>query len=144
MILATFPRGPDVELRVSLATFDGRPYVALRVFERGQGGQLWPVKGKGCSVRLGECQGMIEALRRALELADSGPSTNNVISGRPAPSRRPGTDGGTAERGQGGGIPTANVLPPRARPREDRPDWRAMELPPPSRPGQGPPDVDAF
>lgn len=62
--LATFARGRDTELRVNLATYEGRPYVSLRVWERGSDGQLWPQKGKGCSVRLNEIEGMVEALRQ--------------------------------------------------------------------------------
>lgn len=60
--LATFPRGDGVELRVSLAEYQGRPYVALRVWERGQDGQWWPVRGKGCSVRVAEARELAEAL----------------------------------------------------------------------------------
>jgi hypothetical protein len=33
--LATFPRGPDAELRVSLDTYKGSDFVSVRVWERG-------------------------------------------------------------------------------------------------------------
>jgi hypothetical protein len=61
--LATFPRNRgDEELRVTLATYNGHAYVALRVWARGQDGEFWPVRGKGCSVRLAEAGGLAEAL----------------------------------------------------------------------------------
>jgi hypothetical protein len=68
--LATFPRGDAAELRVTLAEYRGRSYVALRVWERGQDVQLWPVKGKGCSIRLGEAGELADALHAALDLAE--------------------------------------------------------------------------
>jgi hypothetical protein len=49
----TLPRGEGAELRVSLAEYQGRPYVSLRVWERGSDGELWPSK-KGCSIRASE------------------------------------------------------------------------------------------
>src|SRR4051812_29226405 len=52
--LISFPRGEGIELRVNLSEYQGRPYVSLRVWSRDQGGNWWPEKGKGCSVRLTE------------------------------------------------------------------------------------------
>jgi hypothetical protein len=83
--LATFPRGPDAELRVSLSEFEGRPYVSLRVWERAsEGAPFWPVKGKGCSVRLSEAEGLATALRRVVREAgaDAGPSPAKQAPGR--------------------------------------------------------------
>jgi hypothetical protein len=62
--LATFARGDGVEMRVSRAEYQGRPFVSLRVWERDQAGAWWPVKGKGCSVRMNEVGELAEALQR--------------------------------------------------------------------------------
>jgi hypothetical protein len=70
--LATFPRGDGVEMRVNLAEYQGRPYVALRLWERDQGGTWWPCKGKGCSIRISEASGLAEALKSVAE-AEAGP-----------------------------------------------------------------------
>jgi hypothetical protein len=43
-VLAVFPWGPTRNCGVCLATYEGRPYVSLRVWERGSDGQLWPVR----------------------------------------------------------------------------------------------------
>src|SRR5262249_40284131 len=67
--LATLPRGDNVELRVTLSEFRGRPFIALRIWERGGDGQLWPMKGRGCSIRLHELGEVIGALRSAEDLA---------------------------------------------------------------------------
>jgi hypothetical protein len=61
--LATFPRNRgDEELRVTLSAYNGHDYIALRVWARGQDGEFWPVRGKGCSVRLSEAGELARAL----------------------------------------------------------------------------------
>lgn len=63
-VLAAIPRGDGrEELRVTLKTYNGHPYVALRVWERNGRGEFWPVKNKGCSVRVSEAEAVAEALR---------------------------------------------------------------------------------
>jgi hypothetical protein len=60
--LATFPRGAGVEMRVNLAEYQGKPFISLRLWERNQSGEWWPVKGKGCSIRICEAGDLAEAL----------------------------------------------------------------------------------
>ena len=50
------------ELRVVLKTFKDHPYVSIRVWERDQAGEFWPVKGKGVSIRISEAADVAEAL----------------------------------------------------------------------------------
>lgn len=72
-LLATFPRpsreGQDCELRLVLDSFEGHPYLSLRVWQRGGDGAFWPTR-KGVSVRMGEARGVAEALVRAIDQAD--------------------------------------------------------------------------
>ena len=68
--LASLNRGEGVELRVTLAEYEGRPYLSLRVWERGRDGKHWPVKGKGVSVRLSEARTVAEALLAAIDEAE--------------------------------------------------------------------------
>jgi hypothetical protein len=85
--LATFPRGQDQELRVALAEYQGRPYVSLRVWALdSRSGQWWPVKGKGCSVRIAEAGDLAEVLSRVAR--EQGPTSG--APARPQPSRAPG------------------------------------------------------
>src|SRR4051812_16555950 len=62
--LAEIPRGNNAVLRVTLQEYEGRPYLALRVWEKGQDGKLYPCKGKGCSIRISEIPHVQAALAR--------------------------------------------------------------------------------
>lgn len=59
--LATFARGESVELRVELATYEGREFVALRIWEKGTLGAWHPTR-KGVSVRLRELPELVRVL----------------------------------------------------------------------------------
>jgi hypothetical protein len=64
--LATFQRNHGDEMRVTMAAFNGHPYVSLRLWSPDpQTGELWPVKGRGCSLRTSELPELAEALRKA-------------------------------------------------------------------------------
>ena len=83
--LATIPRGPGEQLRVTLSEFNGHRYLAVRVWALGQDGRSWwPVKGKGVSIRLREILAVGQALARAFR------SSGNATSGQrcPVPSDR--------------------------------------------------------
>ena len=68
-VLGTFPRSQGrEELRVVLKTYQGHPYVSIRVWERDQAGAWWPVRGKGVSVRIGEAADVAEALASAARI----------------------------------------------------------------------------
>jgi len=68
--LATFDRGPTEELRVTLASYNGHPYIVLRVWALGSDGYWRPVRGKGCSIRLREVAGLAEVLARVADHLD--------------------------------------------------------------------------
>lgn len=129
--LATFARGPDAEMRVSLAEFEGRPYVSLRLWERDRGGGWWPVKGKGCSIRISEAPELSAVLARLSPQAalcePAGPSAG--LEQGWEPERRVGAPGAPPDR-------------PRyvEKGRRSRPDWTPETLPPAS----GGPDFNEF
>jgi hypothetical protein len=98
--LATFPRGDRAELRVTLDEYEGRPFVSLRVWEADRpGAPLWPAKGKGCSLRLSEIGGFLEALA-GLDLDGLAGGHQRRAENVPqrAPDRRDGQRGGQAPR----------------------------------------------
>jgi hypothetical protein len=102
--LGSFPRGDGRdELRVTLKTYEGRPYVSLRVWSRDDHGQWWPQKAKGVSVRLGEVSGVIGSLQGAVAAA------------------------GEIDRQAGRGR-AAEPAPRADRGRRDRPPWDADQL----------------
>ena len=58
---ATFARSDTEELRVELASYEGHPFVNLRIWFTGTDGQWHPTK-KGCTVRLREVPELVAAL----------------------------------------------------------------------------------
>ena len=64
-VLAKLARGPD-ELRVSLHTYNGKPYVRVAVW----GADGWPVRGKAVSVRVKELGPVVSALCTAMDEVD--------------------------------------------------------------------------
>ena len=107
--LATFPRGEGAEMRVNLAEYQGRPFVSLRLWERDGAGAWWPVKGKGCSVRLNEEAGADRGARggdgggrqgNSRAEATPGPATTSPgTSTRADPSDRRSTRASCQSRG---------------------------------------------
>jgi hypothetical protein len=80
--LAVFPRGQREELRVSLDTFEGHEFVRLQLWEVGG----WPVRGKGCSIRLREVGELAEVLASLVARLDG--EARPVEPSRPAPMRQ--------------------------------------------------------
>ena len=104
--VATFERHGREELRVNLAEYEGHPYLSLRVWAPGQDGQLWPVKGKGLSVKLREVAGLAEALTSLAQWLDSEGGAQwleSNMAGAGGGDRRGGRPAAHASRGQGQG-----------------------------------------
>jgi hypothetical protein len=77
LLLAAFarksPEGLQQELRIVLDTYQNRPYLAVRLWQRDRRtGSWWPMKGKGVSIRLSEVEGAVEALRKGGRIAGQG------------------------------------------------------------------------
>lgn len=90
--LATFDRGQGVEMRATLTTYEGNPYISLRVWEADRDGAWWPTR-RGCSVRISE------AAELAAALADvaGAPPGGGTRPGRRDPGRGPSAPWGSAE-----------------------------------------------
>jgi hypothetical protein len=69
--LATCQRGPDEELRVNWADYEGRPYLSLRLWTRDDHGQWWPDGKRGMAVRIRELPDVATAIAEALDLAEA-------------------------------------------------------------------------
>ena len=67
--LATIARGPDEELRIVWASYEGKPYVGIRLWKRDGSGAWWPDPKRGLSVRVRELSafalGIVAAIREA-------------------------------------------------------------------------------
>jgi hypothetical protein len=86
--VATFARHGGEELRVSLAEYEGHPYLSLRVWAPGTDGQLWPVRGKGLSVKLREVAGLAEVLATVAGRIGAGDRQDDRRQEGPPPARR--------------------------------------------------------
>lgn len=137
-LLASFPRksreGPEAELRVVLDEFQGSPYLALRVWQKDQAGNWWPVKGKGVSIRLSEAGGVADALREALGRANQLINAAEVVENLLPIGNSPATE--SQARPLAPLSPEQQrEAPPRRRQRpEGRPRWDEHgRTPPPTR-----------
>lgn len=63
--LAEFDRGQGITLRLSAETYESHPFVRLQQWQGG-----YPIRGKGCSLRLRELPEILEALGRVVEGPD--------------------------------------------------------------------------
>lgn len=122
--LATFVRGNGVELRVNFSTYQDKPFLSLRVWERDQqSGEWWPCKGKGCSIRISEAGELAEAL--------AGVAPGGARDAHPQPrddrGRRQAAEGqGGPARGYSGGRPGETPYGPKGG--AGRPPWDAQKL----------------
>lgn len=91
--LATVPRSDNEELRVSWDSYEGRPFLSIRLWRRGEGG-WWPAKDKGITVRLRELADLAEGVAAALELAEAHQAARQQEGGR--------HPGGRAQQRHGG------------------------------------------
>jgi hypothetical protein len=78
LLLVAIPRGKPLsngsyreEFRVALDEYNGSQFLNLRLFGQGQDGRMFPVPGKGCSVRLSEAEDVARALLEGVRIADS-------------------------------------------------------------------------
>ena len=67
--LATFSRGMSEEMRVNWASYNGHPFLALRVWYCGMDGVWRPDKMRGCTIKLRELSEFAHAVHAAAELA---------------------------------------------------------------------------
>lgn len=67
----------DEQLRVDLCSYDGKPYVSIRLWSQGNTPNEWFPSKKGLSVRMGELDDVMAALMDAgsLETAQGRPPT---------------------------------------------------------------------
>jgi hypothetical protein len=86
--VATFARHGGEELRVNLAEYEGHPYLSLRVWAPGTDGQLWPVRGKGLSVKLREVASLAEVLAAVAGRMGAGDRQDDRRHEGPPPARR--------------------------------------------------------
>lgn len=71
-VLVSIPRPDGTELRVSVHRYQGRDFVRVAPWSRGQGEAWWPAKGKGVTVKVRELGRVAAALADAMDATDDG------------------------------------------------------------------------
>ena len=139
--LATCERPKGEELRVSIEEFKGHSYVRLQAWLRNDSGEYWPIKGKCCTIKIGEASRVATSLRQAERIIAEGhghaPGRHDgrPTSGRPPDAReRPG---GQAATQNGGHDDQPKYVERRGRP-------QAREYTPPEDPSAERREFDEF
>ncbi|MGA2699600.1 MAG: PC4/YdbC family ssDNA-binding protein [Isosphaeraceae bacterium] len=84
--IGTIQRSADEEIRVNWSEFEGKPFISLRLWKRGDDGQWWPDAKRGMSVRIRELPDLAAAIAEALDLAEANQRQwRESQANRPAP-----------------------------------------------------------
>jgi hypothetical protein len=94
--LASMARSETEEIRVNWSSYEGRPFLSVRLWTKDNAGQWWPDKARGMSIRIRELPDLADALSEAIDLAEEhmrnrGPGPNYRGPHRP-PAHAPTFD----------------------------------------------------
>jgi hypothetical protein len=68
--LATIPRDDNTEIRVNWSSYEGKPFVSLRLWTRNERGEWWPDRARGMSIRVKELPDLVDGIAAALDMAE--------------------------------------------------------------------------
>lgn len=68
-VLARVARSDGSEMRVSAHVYEGKPFLRVGPWQRGEGDSWWPIKSKGTTVKMREIGVIVEGLCAAMERA---------------------------------------------------------------------------
>jgi hypothetical protein len=68
--IGTLKRSADEEVRINWSEFEGKPYVSLRLWKRGDDANWWPDGKRGISIRIRELPDLATAIAQALDIAE--------------------------------------------------------------------------
>ncbi len=69
--LATIDRSETEQIRVNWSEFEGKPFLSIRMWKRGDDGGWWPDGKRGISIRVRELPELVDGIAEALDLADA-------------------------------------------------------------------------
>jgi hypothetical protein len=69
--LGTIQRSADEEIRVNWSEYEGKPFVSIRMWKRGDDGQHWPDGKRGIAIRIRELPDLAAAIAAALDEAEA-------------------------------------------------------------------------
>jgi hypothetical protein len=88
--LAAIDRSEAEQIRVDWSEYQGKPFLSIRLWKRGDDGQFWPDAKRGISIRISELADQADALAAAIDLA--GESLQGMPPARPQAPRHAGRD----------------------------------------------------
>jgi hypothetical protein len=68
--LATMARSETEEIRVNWSTYEGKPFLSLRLWVKDGNNQWWPDRARGMSIRVRELADLADAISEAIDLAE--------------------------------------------------------------------------
>jgi hypothetical protein len=68
-VLSRVSRPDGSEMRVSAHVYEGKPFLRVGPWQRGEGDSWWPIKGKGTTIKMREIGVVIAGLCDAMERA---------------------------------------------------------------------------
>ncbi len=84
--IGTIERSADEQIRVNWSEFEGKPFVALRLWKRGDDGGWWPDGKRGISIRIRELPDLAAAIAEARDNAEANQKQwREGQANRPAP-----------------------------------------------------------
>jgi len=84
--IGTIERSTDEQIRVNWSEYEGKRFLSIRMWKRGDDGQWWPDGKRGMSVRIRELPDLAAAIAEALDLAEANQRQwRESQANRPAP-----------------------------------------------------------
>ena len=83
--LATIDRSHEEQIRINWCTYEGKPYVSIRLWTRSRDGSWWPDGKRGLSIRIREIADLAEAVAECIDRAER--ALESRRDARPTPGR---------------------------------------------------------
>jgi len=72
--LPTLDRSETEQIRINWSEYEGKPFLSIRMWKRGDYGQFWPAPKRGISIRVRELPDLADGVGAAMDLAAPHPS----------------------------------------------------------------------
>jgi hypothetical protein len=71
--LAKIDRSETEQIRINWSEYEGKQFLAIRMWKRGDDGQFWPDPKRGISIRVRELADLADGIAAAINLASESP-----------------------------------------------------------------------
>jgi hypothetical protein len=85
--IGTIERSDTEQIRLNWSTFEGKPFLSVRMWRKSDDGSFWPDPKRGISIRVRELSDLAAAIAEALDLAEEGQARyHEGQTNRPVPA----------------------------------------------------------